>query len=130
MAMISLPFFEYTFFLFLLIFIISPGLVHLSLWYPSQSMLKPFFTHVFQLECASVCYLRLKNQVSVGIMVVDNSFWYWVDDLSLKFLWNYFHLFIKNIEYHMKYYAMFVEFIDLLLIYRLWLHGLTPPWCL
>ena len=48
------------------------GLVHLSLLYLYPNMLKQFFTYVFQLECASGCFLRLKNQVSVGIIAVDN----------------------------------------------------------
>lgn len=48
------------------------GLVHLNLLYLFPNMLKQYFTHVFQLGCASGCFLRLKNQVSVGIMVVDS----------------------------------------------------------
>jgi hypothetical protein len=51
--------------------ILFAGLVHLSLLYLYPNTLKQYFTHAFQLECASGCFLRLKNQVSVGIIVVD-----------------------------------------------------------
>lgn len=47
------------------------GLVHLSLSYPFQNMLKLYFTHEYQLGCASGCSLRLKSQVSEGKLVLN-----------------------------------------------------------
>jgi hypothetical protein len=52
-------------------FQLCTGLVRLSLLYPFQNMLKLYFTHVYQLGCDSECFLRLKNQVSEGNIVVN-----------------------------------------------------------
>lgn len=52
-------------------FQLCTGLVRLSLLYPFQNMLKLYITLVYQLECDSGCFLRLKNQVSEGNIVVN-----------------------------------------------------------
>lgn len=44
------------------------GLAHLNLSYHWPSMLKQSIIHVFLLACAFGCCLKLKNQVSVGML--------------------------------------------------------------
>lgn len=52
-------------------FQLCTGPVRLSLLFPFQSMLKLYFTHVYQLGCVSGCFLRLKSQVSEGDIVCN-----------------------------------------------------------
>lgn len=52
-------------------YFLMAGLVHRSLLYLFRSISKLFTIHVFQLVCVSGCYLRLKSQVSAGMLAFN-----------------------------------------------------------
>lgn len=61
----------------------NAGLVHLSLWYPWPSMLKLSIIHGFLWACDLGCCLKQKSQVSVGRLIIFNSYIY---SLCLAFI--------------------------------------------